>query len=67
MFVADVMYCKNCISGYVLKFKREVELIMRDSDDTEDECTETVIKDVLMSMDLTSAYHLSDLREKVTR
>ena len=68
MFVADVMYRKNCISGYVLKFKREVELIMRDSDDTEDECTETVIKDGLMSMDLTtSAYHLSDLREKVTR
>ena len=40
---------------------------MRDSDDTEDECTETAIKDALMSMDLASAYHLSDLREEVTR
>ena len=41
---------------------------MRDSDDTEDECTETVIKYVLMSMDLTtSAYHLSDLHEEVNR
>ena len=62
------MYHKNCLSGYVLKLKREVELIMRDSDDTEDECTETVIKDVPMSMDLTtSAYHLSEVREEVTR
>ena len=62
------MHRKNYLSGYVLKFKREVELILRDSDDIEDECTETVIKDVLMSMDLkTSAYHLSDLREEVTR
>ena len=56
------------LSGYVLKFKQEVELIMTDSDDIEDECTKTVIKDVLVSMDLTtSAYHLSDLREEVTR
>ena len=68
MFAADVMYHKNFLSGYVLKFQREVELIMRDSGDTEDECTETVIKDVLVSMDLTtSVYHLSDFREEVTR
>ena len=41
---------------------------MRDSDDTEDKCTETVIKYVLMSMDLTtSAYHLSDLHEEGNR
>ena len=41
---------------------------MRDSDDIEDEYTETVIKDVLKSIDLTaSAYHLYDLREEVTR
>ena len=68
VFAADVMYRKNCLSGYVLKFQREVELITRDSDDTEDECTETVIRDVFMSMDLTtSAYHLSDFREEVNR
>ena len=41
---------------------------MRDSDDIEDECTKTVIKDVLMCMGLTkSAYHVSDLHEEVTR
>ena len=51
-----------------MKFKREVELIIRDSDDIEDECTETVIRDVLMSMDLTtSAYHLSDFCKEVTK
>ena len=65
VFATDVIYHKNCFGGYVLKFKREIELIMRDSDD---ECTETVIKYVLMSMDLTtSAYHLSDLHEEVNR
>ena len=54
-----------------MKFKREVEPIMRDSDDIEDEITKTtktVIKDVLMSIDLTtSAYHLSDFRDDITR
>ena len=29
VFVADVMYHKNCLSGYVLKFRQGVELIMR--------------------------------------
>ena len=59
------MYYKNCLGGYVLKFKREVELIVRDRNDTEDECTETVIKHVLMSMDLAaSAYHQSGFVKK---
>ena len=66
VFAADVMYHENCLSGYVLKFK--FKFIMSDSNDIEDECTKTVIKDVLMSKDLTtSAYHLSDLCEEVTR
>ena len=39
---------------------------MRHSDDMEDECTEIVIKDVLVSMDLAaSAHHLSNLCEEV--
>ena len=67
VFAAYIMYRKNCLSGYVWRFKREVELIMRDIDDIEDECTETIEKYVFMSMNLTSAYHLSDLREKVAR
>ena len=68
VFAADVMYHKNCLSGYVLKFKREVEQIMSEGDNIEDENTETIIKDVLMTMDLTSkAYHLSDIREEVSR
>ena len=38
---------------------------MRNSDNSEDECAETAIKDVLISKDLTtSAYHLFDLRKK---
>ena len=68
VFAANVMFHKNCLGGYVLKFKQEVELIMRDSDDIEDKCTETVISHVLMSVDLTtSAYHLSDLCKEVTK
>ena len=39
LFAAHVLYHKNCLSGYVLKLKREVELIMRDTDDIEDDCT----------------------------
>ena len=61
------MYHKDCLSGDVLKFKREIEFIMKDIDDIEGECTKTIIKDVRMSMNLTSAYHLSNLREEVSR
>ena len=62
------MYHKNCLSGYALKFKLEDELIMRDNDDIENECTKTIIKNLLISIDLaTGAYHLSDLCEEVTR
>ena len=65
--MADMMYHKNCLSGYALKFKLEDELIMRDNDDIENECTKTVIKNLLISIDLaTGAYHLSDLCEEVT-
>ena len=46
---------------------REFELIKRDIEDIEDKCTESIIKDVLMSMDLIRAYHLSDLPEELTR
>ena len=63
-----MMYHKNCLSGYALKFKLEDELIMRDNDDIENECTKTIIKNLLISIDLaTGAYHLSDLCEEVTR
>ena len=62
------MYHKNCLSGYALKFKLEDELIMRDNDDIENECTKTIIKNLLISIDLaTGADHLSDLCEEVTR
>ena len=67
VFETNAMDNKNCLSGYVLKFKGEVELLMRDIEDIEDDCTETIIKNVLMSMDLVSAYHLSDLLEELTR
>ena len=46
---------------------REFELIKRDIEDIEDKCTESIIKDVLMSMDLICAYHLFDLPEELTR
>lgn len=62
------MYHKNCVSGYALKFKLEDELIMRDNNDIENECTKTIIKNLPISIDsATGAYHLSDLCEEVTR
>ena len=67
VFAAVVMYHKYCLSGYVLKFKGKVEIIMRDINDFEDEYIRTIIKDVLMSINLTSACHLSDNREEVAR
>ena len=60
-FATDINYLR----GYILKFKREVELIMRDINYIEDEWTKTVTKGVLMSIDFTSrAQHLSDLQEE---
>ena len=59
-FAADVMCHKNCIKGYALKFKQYIEFIKINSGGIEDKYTETGIKDVLMSMSLTtSAYYKS--------
>ena len=65
---------RQCIYGRCNGRQKEVELIMRefelikrDIEDIEDKCTESIIKDVLMSMDLIRAYHLSYLPEELTR
>ena len=46
VFATNAMDHKNCLSGYVLKFKGEIELLMRDIEDIEDNCTETIFKNV---------------------
>ena len=32
VFAEDILYHKTCLSSYILKFKRELELIMMDND-----------------------------------
>ena len=65
VFAADILYHSNCLSNYLLKFKREVELIIDGKDDLDiDEKTDAVFKEVLQVFDLQhQANHLSSVRD----
>ena len=65
IFAADIMYHSNCLSNYLLKFKREVELIMNDQQDFgENKDIGKIFQDLVKSLDLKhQAIHLSIVRD----
>ena len=71
IFAADIMYHKSCMESYLLKFRRDIEVIVQFQDD--EDITDSVelkatFKDVIASLDLdTSGYALSDIREMLEK
>ena len=48
IFAADIKYHSNCLSNYLLNFKREVELIVSDEHDfTKNEDVDQMFRDIL--------------------
>ena len=65
IFVADVMYHKNCLSNYLRKFQREVEMIMNPPLDSAENVEITnIFQEFVRTMNIKShVYYLSDCRD----
>lgn len=65
IFAADIKYHSNCLSNFLLKFKRKVELIVNDKHDfTKTEDIDQMFRDILEQIDLQhQAIHVSTVRD----
>ena len=65
IFAADVMYHKNCMTNYILKFQRHVSEIL---DDNDDQCDHSIIEELFLEIVATlkldkEDYTVSDCRD----
>ena len=64
IFAADVMYHKNCMTNYIMKFQRDVSEIL---DDNADQCENSIIRELFLEMvatlNLDKGYTVSDCRD----
>ena len=68
VFAADILYHRNCLSNYILKFRRDLQLIMDNEEDTMDEDGVTLVDEIIEQLNLKNeAYHLSDVRDMVNK
>ena len=69
IFAADVMYHRNCLSSYVIKFKRDLEIIFEEHEDqVNDDFTEKIIDEVFQQLNIQeNAYHLSNIRDQINK
>ena len=67
IFAADIKYHSNCLSNYLLKFKREVEWIVNGEHDfTKNKDLDQIFWDILEQIDLQhQAIHVSTVRDLV--
>ena len=70
VFAADVLYHRNCLNSYILKFKRELETLIAvmEDDDTVNESSMVIIDDILGNLKLeNTAYSLSSVRDHINQ
>ena len=70
VFAADVLYHRNCLNSYILKFKRELETLIAvmEDDDTVNESSMVIIDDALGNLKLeNTAYSLSSVRNHINQ
>ena len=70
VFAADVLYHRNCLNSYILKFKRELETLIAvmEDDDTVNESSMVIIDDALGNLKLeNAAYSLSSVRDHINQ
>ena len=65
IFAADIMYHKNCLSNYLRKFEREVEMIMNPPLDSAENVEITnIFQEFVRTINIKNhAYFLSDCRD----
>ena len=70
VFAADVLYHRNCLSSYILKFKRELETLIAvmEDGDTLNESSVVIIDDALGNLKLeNTAYTLFSVRDHINQ
>ena len=61
VFAADILYHRNCLNSYILKFKHELETLMNES-------SMVIIDDALGNLKLeNTAYSLSSVRDHINQ
>ena len=68
-FAADIMYHKNCLSNYLRKFEREVEMIMNPPLDSAENVEITnIFQEFVRTINIKNyAYFLSDYRDSFNK
>lgn len=68
VFAADIMYHNHCLSGYLLKFKREIESMMAESDNDDVDDVKETIDNFISKLEMTTNYYnLSDVRDDINK
>ena len=63
VFAADILYHKNCMSSYILKFDREVEQLINSDDTVFDNSTDGVFNRFITNLDVSNkAHYVSNVR-----
>ena len=65
IFAADIMYHKNCMTNYIVKFQRDINELMDDKDDQcDDENMKAFFVEMLETLELKKrGYAVSDCRD----
>jgi len=64
VFAADILYHNNCLSGYILKFKREIEIMTSEIEDNFTKETDDIINGCLndLKMKIDTHYQMCVMR-----
>ena len=67
-FAADILYHKNCMSYYIVKFDREVDQLINSDDTVFDNSTEDIFNRVIANLDISNkAHYVSNVRDIVNQ
>ena len=68
VFAADVLYHKNCMSSYILKFDRELDQLINSDDTVFDNSTEDVFDRAISNLDVNNeAHYVSNVQDSVNQ
>ena len=68
VLAADILYQKNCMSSYILKFDPEVDQLISNDDTLFDNSTEDIFNRVIKNLDVRNkAHYVSNVRDIVNQ
>ena len=68
VFTADILYHKNCMNSYILKFDREDDQLINSDDTVFDNSTEDFFNRVITNLGISNkAHYVSNVRDNVNQ